>query len=579
MAKALTSADAEVVARACEFGPPFVPYLPGLRTRFFDGLHQAVPAGQSVATSLYVDGRGRPFPHPKGRRETVSATWTGLLRIDKPGKYFFYLTGDDAADLWIDRKLVVRSYARQEAGGAAELAAGLHPIRIEMRQGGGEVTMALRWGTDGRNKAEVPVEVLATPAWRDDLLAVPKAIDLLTSKDAAKLDAARETIRRLDPLSRHFLRNALRDTKDPALIEPLVTALLDRRDEELAPLLLGRLRRDPKLARSAVILDALRLTADRIPAEHGGWLRQLRRADAKVDPKRHAAVLAAMLELACAADKDKYNALVADPGGYDDLKETVEKALTSKDAADVAWACEFGGPFAPLVGKLRGRYYKDRFFRQLAEQREDSHISFPNRQFYHHQWQQDNVSGRWSGYLRVAKPGKYTFRCRADDGITIWIDGKPVIDTWVDLVGVTTSVQVELDEGLHPFEAALWQGTGNVEASLEWAPPGQNKFAHVKDVFASHPWAQHVQAMEKTIQDLAAKDGNLRNATRERLKKTAGDIGLIYLRNAVRHQPEELAQEAGKVLESLKDEEGLRLLAERFPPEEKPPDKGKKKRK
>lgn len=83
----------------------------------------------------------------------------------------------------------------------------------------------------------------------------------------------------------------------------------------------------------------------------------------------------------------------------------------------------------------------------------------------------DNYGLRFAGALEVPVRGEYTFWVASDDGTTLEVDGRRVVDN--DGVHGTTerSGKVTLEAGVHTFELRFFQGGGGVEMKVRWAGP------------------------------------------------------------------------------------------------------------
>jgi len=91
---------------------------------------------------------------------------------------------------------------------------------------------------------------------------------------------------------------------------------------------------------------------------------------------------------------------------------------------------------APLQSEgdgLSGEYFNNLKLEGAALKRVDAQIDFD--------WDQgkpmegineDNFSVRWTGQILPPQSAMYTFSTRSDDGIRVWVDGKPLIDGWRD---------------------------------------------------------------------------------------------------------------------------------------------------
>ncbi len=84
----------------------------------------------------------------------------------------------------------------------------------------------------------------------------------------------------------------------------------------------------------------------------------------------------------------------------------------------------------------------------------------------------ENFYARWHGLLRVKKAGHYTIATVTDDGVRLRLDGKQIIDQWVDQGDTRVAAEVDLTEGDHPIEMDYYQGGGGSTAKLLWALKG-----------------------------------------------------------------------------------------------------------
>jgi mono/diheme cytochrome c family protein len=82
-----------------------------------------------------------------------------FLSIDQPGRYRFHLGSDDGSQLFIDDKKIVDVdgvHPHQTSTGEVDLSPGIHKVRIDYFQGGGEWTVACE--IEGPNIARQPIE-------------------------------------------------------------------------------------------------------------------------------------------------------------------------------------------------------------------------------------------------------------------------------------------------------------------------------------------------------------------------------------------------------------------------------------
>ena len=77
----------------------------------------------------------------------------------------------------------------------------------------------------------------------------------------------------------------------------------------------------------------------------------------------------------------------------------------------------------------------------------------------------DNFSVRWTGTFSF-KEGKYTFVAVADDGIKVWVDGKPIINSKKKLKEYRETVR--LRRGNHSIKVEYFERSGGALARLAW---------------------------------------------------------------------------------------------------------------
>jgi mono/diheme cytochrome c family protein len=137
---------------------------PNMRFAVYEGSWDKVPdvgalkpvkAGQCAGLDLNVAERQNNF----GMR------FEGYLKIERAGKYQFHLGSDDGSVLWIDGRRVVDSdgiHPHQVKSNSAILAAGMHPIRVDYTQGGGEWTLELEYQGPGTPRQLIDAAVFLT---------------------------------------------------------------------------------------------------------------------------------------------------------------------------------------------------------------------------------------------------------------------------------------------------------------------------------------------------------------------------------------------------------------------------------
>jgi len=89
--------------------------------------------------------------------------WTGVIKIEKDGKYKFYTNSDDGSKLSIDNKVIVdndNDHGMEEKDGEVELKAGNHEIKVEFYENGGGAGCIASWEPAGGAKDVIPEKVL-----------------------------------------------------------------------------------------------------------------------------------------------------------------------------------------------------------------------------------------------------------------------------------------------------------------------------------------------------------------------------------------------------------------------------------
>ena len=121
---------------------------------------------------------------------------------------------------------------------------------------------------------------------------------------------------------------------------------------------------------------------------------------------------------------------------------------------------------------LRAEFFTGRDLRELLVGRFDPVVDFT--------WadgeQPDPVvptndfSARWTGTVTPPNPGQWTFTVIADDGVRLWIDGKQIIDQWIDQAPTEASGSIEV-KGKKTLDLRLeyYQGSSGKQIQLFWS--------------------------------------------------------------------------------------------------------------
>jgi PA14 domain len=112
-----------------------------------------------VETKLNFDwGDKEPVP---GAPRDFSARASGVLRLEKAGRYGFWVRADDYGLVKIDGQRVVEANTNNTGEGEIELSAGDHAIEIEFQDTGGPGVLQVRWRLVGVfDTQDIPENVL-----------------------------------------------------------------------------------------------------------------------------------------------------------------------------------------------------------------------------------------------------------------------------------------------------------------------------------------------------------------------------------------------------------------------------------
>ncbi|MET8329613.1 PA14 domain-containing protein [Streptomyces sp. NPDC005181] len=160
-------------------------------------------------------------------------------------------------------------------------------------------------------------------------------------------------------------------------------------------------------------------------------------------------------------------------------------ALAAAGLSAVPAASAASDPGSPVgVHGLKGEYYTQSApgafdFGQLKATGFDPDIDFLTLEsrLSSATGQADNVSVRWTGKIVPEKTGAHVFSMIGDNGFRLWIDGKPVIDHWVDdWEKEQTSQPVELTAGqAYDLKIEFFEHQGGSNLHLKWTDPGGTK--------------------------------------------------------------------------------------------------------
>jgi hypothetical protein len=314
------------------------------------------------------------------------------------------------------------------------------------------------------------------------------AIAGMASDNARLAELGRLRVAAAGETGRAFLRGAVLDGTDRQAVAALA-ALVDAKDAPAVDVIVQRLRTADSRALQAILARALDVLAG--PDD----LRRLAPAamalvggDACFRHRATAGLLCRAYTNVCDRDAVRFNDMAGEHGAFGRVRQYVSGALESGDEEIAAWASEFSAAFGLMVPGLRGSYYEGVNFERLLHERLDAQIDVPDRKFAYPDSRQDNISVRWTGFVKIAAAGTYTFYSASDDGQRLWVGEKLLIDDWTYHAVVERSAKADLDVGVHPIKVEFMQGDGGASIRISYEGPGISKRVIPPEVLMTVPW-------------------------------------------------------------------------------------------
>lgn len=125
---------------------------------------------------------------------------------------------------------------------------------------------------------------------------------------------------------------------------------------------------------------------------------------------------------------------------------------------------------------LYGEYFNAKDLSQRKATRTDATINFDwGAGSPHSSIGTDNFSIRWTGWVEPKNSGNYSFHTVSDDGVRLWVDGKLIIDQWVDQGATkhTSTSTIQMTAG-HKYDLKLeyYEHGGAASVKLFWSAAG-----------------------------------------------------------------------------------------------------------
>lgn len=111
--------------------------------------------------------RGTVFQFGLGKitipKVNFALQFKSFIRIDKAGKYTFYISSNDGSKLYIDDHMIVDNdgeHGTKEIGNSITLNPGKHKIRVEYFQSGGSKALLVAYSSDEIKYQPIPESIL-----------------------------------------------------------------------------------------------------------------------------------------------------------------------------------------------------------------------------------------------------------------------------------------------------------------------------------------------------------------------------------------------------------------------------------
>ncbi len=128
--------------------------------------------------------------------------------------------------------------------------------------------------------------------------------------------------------------------------------------------------------------------------------------------------------------------------------------------------------FTGYEGGLKGEYFANKTLSGTPTLvRKDAGIDFNWHVAPGKGLAQTDFSVRWTGSFRAKSDGAYVFAARTDDGVRVYVDGKLMLDRWIDRGAATDTFQLNLKKGQsYALKVEYYQGMGDAIAQFGLMP-------------------------------------------------------------------------------------------------------------
>jgi 4-amino-4-deoxy-L-arabinose transferase-like glycosyltransferase len=132
--------------------------------------------------------------------------------------------------------------------------------------------------------------------------------------------------------------------------------------------------------------------------------------------------------------------------------------------------------FTAIQRGLQGVYYANTSWKGIpAFSTIDTEINLDTVHNRRLTFPQKLYSIRWTGWIQIDRPGSYIFITESDDGSSLHIDRKLVVDNGGWHAERDASGIIDLEPGLHQIEIEYFQDRGKDAMEAYWQPPDQEQ--------------------------------------------------------------------------------------------------------
>ena len=136
---------------------------------------------------------------------------------------------------------------------------------------------------------------------------------------------------------------------------------------------------------------------------------------------------------------------------------------------------DYNGPVLGQGNGLKGEYYNNIDFTDLALERTDARVNFdwgegsPNSRIGN-----DTFSVRWSGRIEPLYSETYTFQTTSDDGVRLWVNDQLIIDEFQDQPPTSFTGSISLNAGQqYDIRLEYYENLGGAVSQLAWSSASQ----------------------------------------------------------------------------------------------------------